>query len=232
MRVRDGLIERIQSGVWKPGQIIPSEHEIAREFDVSQGTARRALMMLVELGFLSRRQGSGTWVQDDTPAVRYRFFSFYDKDGVKITPESRDVHALVAPASSTERARLGLEKKARVIRMTRMRTRKGKPFIAESLSVSETLFPSLADEPQLPDALYDFYQKAHKVLIMYTTDEITAVAADAALAEKLRVKVGTPLVKIDRVAYSLNKQPVEWRVWHCHLKNAYYLARMGGEGPR
>ena len=83
MRVRDGLIERIQSGVWKPGQIIPSEHEIAREFDVSQGTARRALMMLVELGFLSRRQGSGTWVQDDTPAVRYRFFSFYDKDGVQ-----------------------------------------------------------------------------------------------------------------------------------------------------
>ena len=142
------------------------------------------------------------------------------------------MHALVAPASSAERARLGLEKKARVIRMTRMRTRKGKPFIAESLSVSETLFPSLADEPQLPDALYDFYQKAHKVLIMYTTDEITAVAADAALAEKLRVKVGTPLVKIDRVAYSSNKQPVEWRVWHCHLKNAYYLARMGGEGPR
>ncbi len=232
LRVRDGLIERIQSGVWRPGQIIPSEHEVAREFNVSQGTARRALIMLVELGFLSRRQGSGTWVQDDTPAMRYRFFSFYDKDGVKITPDSRDVHAVIAPASSAERAKLGLEKKARVIRITRTRTRMGKPFIAENLSVPETLFPSLADEPQLPDALYDFYQKAHKVLIMTTTDQLTAVAADAPIAQKLRVKVGTPLLRIDRVAYSSSKQPVEWRVWHCHLKNAHYLARMGGEALR
>ena len=224
--VRDKLVERIQSGTWKPGQVIPNEHEIAREFGVSHGTARRALIILADFGFLTRRQGSGTWVQDDSPAARYRYFAFFDDKGARITPDSRDIAATLARANSRERSNLNLGDKARVIRMTRTRTRNGKPFIAEALSVPETLFPSLADEPQLPDALYDFYQKAHKVLIMGTTDRITVAAADVPIAAQLRVKVGTPLLKIDRIAYTLHDKPVEWRVWLCHLKNAHYLAHM------
>jgi GntR family transcriptional regulator len=43
----------------------------------------------------------------------------------------------------------------------------------------------------------------------------------------LRVKIGTPLLKVDRIAYAPDKQPVEWRVSLCQLKNAHYLARMG-----
>ena len=42
-QVRERLIERIRSGDWKPGQLIPNEFEIAAEFGVSQGTARKAI---------------------------------------------------------------------------------------------------------------------------------------------------------------------------------------------
>ena len=63
---------------------------------------------------------------------------------------------------------------------------------------------------------------------MAVRDQLYAVPADTPTAETLRVKVGAPLLKIDRIAYAPDKQPVEWRVWLCHLKNAHYLARMGG----
>jgi GntR family transcriptional regulator len=227
-QVRDAIVERIRSGAWTQGQQIPSEPLIAAEFGVSTGTARRALESLVKDHVLSRRQGAGTWVQGDTLDDRYRFFGIFGKDDVRITPDSRDVKAMIARANSRERSKLNLEMKARVIRISRTRTCNGRPFIAETLSVPEALFRNMADEPQLPDALYDHYQKAHKVLIMATADRLNAVAADAATAEKLRVKVGAPLLKIDRIAYTPHKQPVEWRVSLCHLKDAHYLARVGG----
>ena len=59
-------------------------------------------------------------------------------------------------------------------------------------------------------------------------DRLNAVVADNPTAAALRVKVGAPLLKIDRIAYASNRRPVEWRVWLCHLRNGHYLARMGG----
>jgi GntR family transcriptional regulator len=228
LQVRDGLVERIRAGTWKRGQPIPSEQVIAAEFDVSPGTARKAILLVTEMGLLTRRQGSGTWVQEDSPAARYRFFSLFDSDNARIVPDSRDLISMVARANSHERSRLDLEDKARVIRISRTRTRNGKPFIAEKVSVPEALFPKLDNETQLPDALYDHYQEVYKILVTAVEDRLKAVVADNPTAAALRVKVGAPLLKIDRIAYASNRRPVEWRVWLCHLKNGHYLSRMGG----
>jgi GntR family transcriptional regulator len=221
-------VERIRSGTWKPGEAIPSEQEIAREFDVAPGTARKAILLVKEMGLLTRRQGSGTWVHGDTLAERYRFFGLFDDDNVRIKPGTLDLTSSLARANKSERSVLKLQDKARVVRITRTRTRDGKPFITERVSVPEALFPNLVNETRLPDALYDHYQKAYKVLVTRVEDRLSAVPADALTAEKLRVKVGTPLLKVDRIAYTPNRRPVEWRVWMCQLKKAYYLARMGG----
>jgi len=228
VRVREALVERIRSGTWKPGDVIPSEQEIAREFDVAQGTARKAILFLVEeMGLLTRRQGSGTWVQDDSRAARNRFSGIFDDNNAQLAADSRDVTSKLARANRREQSVLKLQNTARVVRISRTLTHAGKPFIAELVSVPEELFPNLAKETQLPDALYIHYQKAYKVLITSVEDQLNAVAANAATAERLRIKVGTPLLKIDRIAYAPNRQPVEWRVSLCQLKNAHYLARMG-----
>ena len=227
VRVRDAIIERIRSGAWKPGDAIPSEQEIAREFDVAPGTARKAILSLVENKLLSRRQGSGTWVQADSPQARNRFTAIFDDDHMQITPDSIDFTSRLVRASRGEQAVLKLQGTARVVRISRTLTRARKPFIAELVSVPEKFFPNLAKETQLPDALYIYYQKAYKVLITSVEDRLTAVTANAATAQRLRVKVGTPLLKVDRIAYTPEKLPIEWRVSLCQLKNAHYLARVG-----
>ena len=74
--MRERLVERIRSGEWKPGQLIPNEFEIAAEFGVSQGTARKAISELAAEGLVLRRQGRGTFVVEHTPAhVLFRFFN-------------------------------------------------------------------------------------------------------------------------------------------------------------
>jgi GntR family transcriptional regulator len=230
LKARDQLVERISSGAWRRGQLIPSEQDVARELDVSPGTARRALGMLVDMGLITRRHGSGTWVQAESRASQYRFFSFFDEDNVRIEPGNNGFIAKLACANSRERFLLNLQEEARVIRISRTRTRAGRPFIAEKLSLPEALFPNLAGTSQLPDALYDFYHKTDKVLVIEVADRLEAVAANATTAGALGVKIGTPLLKVDRIAYAPKHLPVEWRVWLCHLRDAHYLAHMGGAG--
>ena len=129
-RVRERLIERIRSGEWKPGQLIANEFEIAAEFGVSQGTARKAIGDLASEGLVVRQQGRGTFVVEHTPAhVLFRFFNLFDEAGAAVIPDSRDVTSSLAHADSDERAALALDQGARVMRITRTRTRGGQPFI-------------------------------------------------------------------------------------------------------
>jgi GntR family transcriptional regulator len=225
-QVRDRLVARIRSGEWKPGQLIPNEFEIAAQFGVSQGTARKAISELAADGLLMRRQGRGTFVVEHTPAhVLFRFFNLYDEKGVAVSPDSRDVAASLAQATDEDCRVLGLEPGAPVVRITRTRTRAGMAFICETLVLPAALFPGLADRTQVPNTLYDLFQKEYGVMVMRTSDRLSAVAADAETAAALSIPPGTPLLRIDRIAFSLDEVPIERRVSLCHFDGIHYLSR-------
>jgi GntR family transcriptional regulator len=225
-QVRDQLIERIRSGHWKPGQLIPNEFDIAAEFGVSQGTARKAIEELAAERLVLRRQGRGTFVMEHTPAhVLFRFFNIEDETDTLITPDSTHVQARVVVATAEERRRLALDEGEKVIHLARVRTRSGKPFITELIVLPEKLFQGLVDLPAIPNTLYDLFQKSYNILMMRTDDRLSAVAADAEAAKQLGLPVGTPLLRIDRTAYGLDDKPIEWRTSLCHLENGHYIAR-------
>jgi GntR family transcriptional regulator len=223
--VHSQLVERISSGQWKPGQLIPSEFAIAAEFKVSQGTARKALEALAADKLVVRKQGRGTFVFEHTPDdILFRFFNLFEDSGKRIVPHSRSTKCAVGKAKPLERKALGLHANARVIRIDRLRMRGRKPFIAEQLTLPEATFPGLADLPEVPDTFYDVFQKTHGVLVMRTEERIRPVVADAKAARQLEIQPGTPLLKIERVAFALGNRRVEWRVSLCHLHRAHYLA--------
>jgi GntR family transcriptional regulator len=225
-QVRERLVERIRSGEWKPGQLIANEFEIAAEFGVSQGTARKAIGDLASEGLVVRRQGRGTFVVEHTPDhVLFRFFNLFDGAGKAVIPDSRDISSALATANEQECGALGLDSGAKVVRITRTRTRDGIPLMRETIALAARLFPGLADRTQMPNTLYDLFQKAYGVLIVRTDDRLSAIAADAETAALLGVAPGAPLLKIDRIAYGLDDTPVEWRVSRCHLEGVHYLAR-------
>ena len=63
-QVKDHVLGRIRAGSWRPGERVPSEHELVRTLKVSRMTANRALRELTESGVLSRVAGVGTFVAD------------------------------------------------------------------------------------------------------------------------------------------------------------------------
>ena len=59
--------QRIHDGEWKPGDRIPSEHELVAALGVSRMTVHRALHEMAEHGILSRFAGIGTFVAEERP---------------------------------------------------------------------------------------------------------------------------------------------------------------------
>ena len=225
-KVREQLVERIRSGVWKPGQLIPSEFEIAAEFGVSQGTARKAIGALASERLVMRQQGRGTFVVEHTPAhVLFRFFNMFNAAGELITPDSRQASCTIAPADGPEQMALHLAPGTEVVRINRVRTRDGTPFICETIRLPQELFPDLAHIDPLPNTLYDLFQKTYGILLVRTEDRLSATAADAETARVLQLPAGAPLLRIERTAFGLDDRPIEWRVSLCHLQGAHYLAR-------
>jgi len=60
-QVKDSLRERIEAHEWEPGMKIPTEKELAKEYDVSQITVKQALSRLAMEGLVERYQGRGTF---------------------------------------------------------------------------------------------------------------------------------------------------------------------------
>lgn len=227
VRVREKLIERVRAGGCAPGALIPSEFEIAREFGVSQGTARLAVSSLADENVVARRQGFGTFVYQHTPEDELaRFSCLFDAGHTRLNAESDAASPVRASADRTERSELRLGKGAKVLRISRVRTHRGRPFVLEAISLPEALFPGFADRDEVPNALYEVYQKEYGVLVVKADEQITAVAANRPTAKALGIVAGMPLLKIARVAFALDDSPVERRVSLCHLAEAYYLAHL------
>jgi GntR family transcriptional regulator len=225
-KVHAALVERIRSGQWKAGQLIPNEFEIAAEFKVSQGTARKAISALADEKLVVRRQGRGTYVFEHTPDdILLRYLNFFDNSGRQIAPGNRSTRREVGKATQAERKALNLAAEARVIRFDRIRTRGRKPFITERVVLPEKMFPGLADDTDIPDSFYDIFQKTYGVLVTRTDERLTAAVADAKAARELTIAAGTPLLRVERTAFTLDDRAVEWRVSLCHLDRAHYLAR-------
>ena len=63
---------------------------------------------------------------------------------------------------------------------------------------------------------------------MVRADErIKAIAADNESAAILKVTAGSPLLAVERVAYTYGDRPVEWRRGLCTTRNHYYLNQLG-----
>ena len=208
------ITQSLQSGEWKPGELMPSEVELAGRFKVSQGTVRKAIDELAAENLVVRRQGKGTFVATHAEErAHFRFLRLMPDEGVPHHPESRfvEVKRIRAPA---EVARL-LELKSgdAVVYIKRIQSFEGEPTILEELWLPGQLFKGLSAErlAEYKGPMYGLFESEFGTRMIRASEKIRAVAADASASEFLKVAEGTPLLCADRVSFSYGDKPVELR---------------------
>lgn len=86
-QVANRILRQIEGGVWKPGDQLPSEADLAKSMEVSLGTVQKALQLLVEDRVVVRQHGRGTFVGTSrTPEEALRHFRFLSEGGDRLLP--------------------------------------------------------------------------------------------------------------------------------------------------
>ncbi len=228
LQVWDALAGRITSGAWKPGSAIPNESDLARDFGVSLGTIRKALKLMEAQRLVTRRQGLGTFVNDQAAhEFADRFSSFRTADGEPVCGQAKSLEIAKGAANELECTRLRLRADEAVYRIRRVRDHSGQVFMIEDVTLPAGLFPGLADKKAIADHIGALAQE-YGILLGKVEERISMGIPQAAIANALLVAPGTPVMVLDRIVLTLDcPRPVEWRLVHCRLVNAYYLAEMG-----
>lgn len=219
--VIDTVVARIASGELLPGGMLPSETQLATETGVSQGTARKALMILEQHGIVRREQGRGTFVTARTPeSSLFNFFRLRQPDGTIIRPELIDESIITRPATEAERKTLHGAPQT-VIEINRVRSLQSIPSTIERSVIPADLFAGIERRAPLPTALYVLYQQVYGCIVLRADETILAVSATAAETKALMVPEGTPLLRVERLAHDILGRPIERR------DSIYRTDRMG-----
>ena len=227
-----GLLERsLENGEWRPAEAIPSEHDLARRFGVSQGTVRKAIQSLAADNLVVRRQGKGTFVATHTEekSSTFRFLRIRRNDGVDEYPGSRLLDVRRAKASAGVARRLAMKPGDAVILLRRILEFGGAPVVFDEIALPAALFRGLtkAKFEAYRGSMYGFFETEFGVRILNAEEKLRAVAADRASARLLAVRVGTPLLAVDRITTTFGDRPVECRRGLCVTRQHYYFNRLG-----
>jgi len=226
-KVRNTLAARIASGVWAPGSMLPNEIDLARELGVSSGTVRKALDALESDRLVVRRQGRGTSVVDQASGeVAARFSNIRDAEGRRIVGDMELLAQTKAQPSEMDRQRLQLDAGDPVLRTTRLRRFRNRPFMYEEVSLAMSRFRGL-DSSNAGNYRVSALAQRHGIHLAKAAEQLTFNEATPEAAEQLEIQVRSPLLKLDRVVYAASGYPVEWRVAFCNLADGLlYFADM------
>ena len=229
-QIRALITRSLESGEWRPGEIIPSEMELAVRFGVSQGTVRKAIDEMAAENLLVRRQGKGTFVSThNDPDAYSRFLRLAANEGELQAPTSVPLECWRAKAGVEVARTLAIETGAAIIIVRRLLRSADVPAIFDEIYLPGELFPDLTlDILKSADmSLYSLFESRYGVYPVRADERLRAVAADRVSAGILQVAEGSPLLLVERVTRTYADKPVEWRRAHYSTRDFHYHNELG-----
>ncbi|MBY5034521.1 GntR family transcriptional regulator [Streptococcus gallolyticus] len=208
--IHDKIKEEIDDQVWKIGERLPSERDLADRFGVSRMTLRQAITLLVEEGVLQRKIGSGTYVASTRVQEKMRgttsFTEIVHSQGK--APSTKLISYQKKLASETERQRLELGPNDLVIRMERIRYADNVPLVFEVASIPEKLIRNF----NRTDITNHFFKTLadNGYEIGKSQQTIYAKTASDHVAAYLEVAKGHAILALTQVSYFTDGQPFEY----------------------
>ena len=226
-----GLITRgLESGEWGPGDVIPSESDLAARFGVSQGTVRKAIDEMAAENLLVRRQGKGTFVAThNDPRSFFRFLRLAANEGELKSLKSIPLECWRAKAGADVARTLAIEPGAAIIILRRVLHSGNEPAVFDEIYLPGDLFADLSMDVLKSSemSLYSLFESRYAVRMIRADERLRAISADRVSAELLQVAEGSPLLLVERVTYTYADKPVEWRRGFYSTQSFYYHNELG-----
>jgi GntR family transcriptional regulator len=174
-QVEARLLERIRRD-FRPGQLLPTQQDLAREFGASLITIKRALHDIARQGYLQSTRGRGTVVTRPVVSDDRSEVSSWTDAMTGLGREPRTVSSSAAlRVPSRELARLlGLRSRERSVRLERLRSLDGRPFCLMTNELPRTLVPDLPGHGLPEESLYAWLRRRHRLVPHRADEEVAA----------------------------------------------------------
>ena len=189
-----GIVKRnISAGTLTAGELLPSEAELCKTFDISRSTVRQAIGALEADGLVVRKQGRGTFVAE--PKMRRKTETVYsftsEISSMGLTPSSTLIEfEVVDPTPDIVKVLELSTPDTKVYRFIRIREVDGEPLILETSFYPQYIYPKLTRELL---QTHSFYSLLYEVGIVPASavDSYDAVMLSRKEAEMLGCKAGS-----------------------------------------
>jgi len=193
---------------YHPGDLLPSEAEIEKRYGVSRITVRKAIEELSREGIVIKKQGKGTFVQEEK--------ILYDANIIGSLTQRLEAQNHQLQTQSIEYITITEAHHVKqllqcdtLLCIKRSRTLDGIPFALMLNYIDPARVPGLQEKIN-QESLYAFYKEAYNISFYHAEETVEAKAATKEQAKKLHIAEKTPILCLQRLSYDKKNRPVEY----------------------
>lgn len=227
IQIYDQIKSEIKQGIWKIGDRLPSERELAIKFNVSRMTLRQAIQNLADEGILERKIGSGTYVARKKVQEKMSGVTSFTEimESQSRVPSSKTISYFLISPSSSEMEKLQLNKEDTILRMERIRYADDIPICFEVASIPQKIIDGYS-KAEISESFYRTLEEKSGNKIGAANQTITAVLASEKIAEYLELKRGDAVLRLRQVSYFKDGTPFEYvRTQYVGNRFEFYLEK-------
>jgi len=197
--VYEAIRDQIEQGLYKAGELLPSENELSRQFKVARPTVRNALDRLVIDGFILKQQGKGSIVTGKPKGVGILSL----KSTTSAVGEDLITQIIVKPVWRPWKEAFGYqisdtERDAGCIYFERLRLVNGRPVFFDITMQPNINLPRFTLRNLENASLFHLLRTHYQIEVKGGEQRIFAIKADKRLGDYFGVKPGQPVLKLDR----------------------------------
>jgi DNA-binding GntR family transcriptional regulator len=233
-RISNALREQILSGQMPAGTKMVPEAEFAKRLGVSRPSLREAIRILAREGLILVKHGVGTFVTDQRkPMLNSLELMRSITEMIRASggePACRDLVIDLIEAEGDIAEALNIEPGTEIGRVSRVRLINDTPFVVAKeylvLDGQQRRFDVLKDFTG--GSLYEFMRVNFSLSISHSKLRITAVAAEAGMAQVLKLPKRAPLLKMCEIHYGFDDEPVLFAVNHHNTEVVEFTSMRSG----
>jgi GntR family transcriptional regulator len=215
IQAQQHLLKLIDSGVFQPGQQLPSESNLAAQLGISRPTLREALFNLEQEGVIVRKHGVGTFV---APAYGDRLASGLERlESILALADRQEISTHVLrltveeiPADDRLAERLEVVPTTPLTRVRRTIAVDGRSAAYLVDFIPADVLPPEALDESFSGSVLDLLVRRNSIRVHEALAEITAINADALLAEHLEVDPGQAVLLLSETLFTEELNPIEF----------------------
>lgn len=210
----------IENGHWEPGRMIPTERQLVEEYGVSIGTVKKAILNLVNEGYLYRFQGKGTFVKGTIlrrESLRYyRFLKAFsgEENDLYVKPIRLKRISGFHPTNSY----LEIAPDKELFELQRIFFLRNMPVVFSVSYLAANLFKNIDKMPFssfTQKTLYATIEEKYGLPTIRNRELIGAIFPSNEVCNALQIKKNNPVLYIEMLAFTYKDKPFEYRRAYC-----------------